>query len=101
MYVEALNESEGMLSNRVGFIDGTKIQIALTSMNMHQRSVYSGQKWMLCLAYETITTPDRLIFHIYRPIEGRQPDVYLYPASGMDDLLSEHLIVNGIQYWIY
>lgn len=69
------------MTNCVGFIDGTKIRIARPSEYMHQRYVYSGHKRIHCLSYETITTPDGLIFHLYGSIEGRHPDAYLYRCS--------------------
>ncbi len=42
LYAEAVTWKGGMLKDRVGFIDGTKILIARPSGNIHQRSVYSG-----------------------------------------------------------
>ena len=68
---------------------------------MHQGSVYSRHKRMHYLSYQAVTTPDGLLFHKYGPIEGRKPDAYLICASSSDDLLSVHLMVDSIQYFIY
>eukprot|EP00171_Calliarthron_tuberculosum_P008950 IDg8950t1 len=86
----------------VGLIDGTKIKVARPSdSNSHQRCVYSGHKRFHCLTYQTVTTPDRLIFHIYGPIEGRRPDTYLYRKSGLEEHMKTKLIIEGTQHYIY
>lgn len=101
IYAESIIRKGGMLTTCVGFIDATKIRIARPSGHVHQRTVYSGHKRIHCLSYQTVTTPDGLIFHLYGPVEGRQPDVFLYPSSGLDETVRNGLIVNGIQYCIY
>ncbi len=68
IYAEAIQESGGALANCVGFVDGTKIRIALPGRNIHQRAVYGGHKRMHCISNQTITSPDGLIFHIYGPV---------------------------------
>eukprot|EP00171_Calliarthron_tuberculosum_P001540 IDg1540t1 len=66
-----------------------------------QRSCYSGHKRFHRLVYQTITTPDGLILHLYGSMEGRQPDAYLYRQSGIDEDLRHHYVVNGKQYYLY
>ncbi len=100
IYAEEFHASGGALAKYVGFIDGSEIRIARSGGNVHQRAVYSGHKRMHCLSYQTITTPDGLIFHIYVPIEGTQQGAYLYRSCGLDTVLRDALKVNGIQYCI-
>ena len=101
MYADAIHNRGGALLNCVGFIDGTKIKMARPKGYAHQRSVWSGHKRMHCFSYQTITTPDGLIFHMYGPVEGRQPDAYLYCKSKMDTVLEENMKVEDVQYCIY
>ncbi len=96
MYVEAVTKSGGPLDNGIGFIDGTKIQIAPPSGNAQKRSVYSGHKRMHCLSFQTVTTPDGLIFHMFGPIEGGQPDAYLYRATRLEDVSQDALKVGNV-----
>ncbi len=76
-------------------------QIARPSGNMDQNSVYKEHKRMHCLSYQTITTPDGIVFHMYGPVEGRLPDAFLYRESCLDKVSGYNLFVNGIQYCIY
>eukprot|EP00171_Calliarthron_tuberculosum_P021462 IDg21462t1 len=97
MHASALNsiyQYTGCLKKCVGFIDGTKIRMCRPSgPGTLQRSVYSGHKRMHCLVYQTITTPDGLIFHMYGPVEGRRPDCYKYCASNLNEWLRDTLLV--------
>jgi len=89
------------LDNCIGFIDCTKIQICRPGgPSVNQRSVYSGHKRFHCSIYQTITTPDGLVFHVYGPEEGRRHDLTLYRKSNMDQLLQNHLLIDR-QYCIY
>jgi len=102
LYARSIQENGGALNSCVGFIDGTKIKMARPSgPAMHQRAVYSGHKRFHCLTYQTISTPDGLIFHLFGPIEGRRADAYLYHASDIDDILRVNLNIGNIQYYIY
>lgn len=56
-------------------------------------------KGIYCLVYQT--TPDGLIFHLFVPIEGRQPDEYLYHKSDLESKLRENLNINRKRYCIY
>ena len=100
MYAEYISR-RGMLNTCVGFIDGTKIRISRPDLHLHQRAVYSGHKRVHCLPYQTAKPPDGFLLHLYGPVEGRQPDAFLYRASGLDATLCNGLKVKGIQYCIY
>eukprot|EP00171_Calliarthron_tuberculosum_P004305 IDg4305t1 len=52
-----------------------------------QRAVFSGHKRFHCLMYQTITTPDGLIFNLFGPIEGRHADAFLYMKSDIESAL--------------
>ena len=101
-YASVIAARGAPLENCVGFIDCTKVQMCRpggTSTN--KRSVYSCHKRFHCLLYQTITTPDGLVFHLYRPVEGRRHDMTLYRRSTMEELLQNSLWTGGKQYCIY
>jgi nuclease HARBI1 len=103
-YSRALGEV-APLSNCVGFIDCTKIQISRPGgPSANQRALFSGHKRYHCFSYQTITTPDGLVFHMYGPEEGRRHDTTPYRKSDMNLHLSESLTINGdlpTQFCIY
>ena len=51
--------------------------------------------------YQTVTTPDGLIFAMHGPIEGRRHDITLFRESGWDDALRNHLTTNERQFYIF
>jgi DDE superfamily endonuclease len=81
----------------VGFIDGTLIEIARPPSFM-QRATYSGHERRPGLKWQMITTPDGMLFHIFGPFEGRRHDMHLYSESGLDSILVERLLIEGVQY---
>jgi hypothetical protein len=94
-YSRALNDVVP-LKNCVGFIDCTKISISRPGgESANQRALYSGHKRYHCFSYQTITTPDGLVFHMYGPEEGRRHDTTLYRKSNMDHHLSQSLTTTG------
>lgn len=102
LYAQCIVTSGGLLDKCVGFIDGTNIKMArLGGSRTLQRATYSGHKRIHCLSYQTVTTPDGLIFHLYGPVEGRQPDRFLYRKSNLDAVLQESLSIEGEQHYIY
>eukprot|EP00171_Calliarthron_tuberculosum_P021988 IDg21988t1 len=102
LYASCIKAVGGKLDRCVGFMDGTKIQMVRPGgASTLQRSCYTGHKRFHCLVYQTITTPDGLILHLYGLVEGRQPDAYLYRQSGIDEDLRHHLVVDGKQYYLY
>lgn len=102
LYAESICCRGSPLDKCVGFIDCTKIQMQRPGgANTNQRAVYSGHKRFHCLVYQTITTPDGLIFHMHGPQVGRRHDITLYRQSGLDDILENSLLIDGQQFYIY
>ena len=93
---------EAPLDNCVGFIDFTKVQICRPEgPSNNQRSAYLGHERFHCLVYQTITTPDGLVFNLFGPVEGCPHEMTLYTMRNMEDLLSSSLHIGGKQYCIY
>ena len=63
-----------------GFIDGTIRLIARPIRN--QRIMFSGHKRLHC-----INAPNRLIAHMYGPIQGRWHDAFILAMSGVCEKL--------------
>lgn len=90
------------MPNFIGFIDCTKIEITIPGgPGFNKRACYSGHKRFHCLIYQTITTPDGLIFHLFGPEAGKLLDITLYRQSGMYSILKQALNIYGQQYFIY
>ena len=101
-YAKSIRQQRSLLTHCVGFIECTKIEMCRPGgPGVNQRACYSGHKRFHCLIYQTITTPDGLIFHMYVPEAGRRHDLTLYRESGMDNSLEQSLHVQGQQYYIY
>ena len=101
-YASVIEGKGAPLDNCVGFIDCTKVQMCrLEGPSTNQRSVYSGHKRFYCLIYQTITTPDGLVFNLFGPVEGRRHEMTLYRMSGMEKHLSSSLEIDGKQYFTY
>jgi nuclease HARBI1 len=83
-----------------GFSDGTLIEIA-RPRSMLQRATYSGHKIRPGLKWQVITTPDGMLFHIFGPYEGRRHDMHLYTESGLDDILNENILIDGVQHYLF
>lgn len=102
MHAKAIHEEGAPLNNCVGFIDCTRIAMCRPGgRSVLQRSTYSGHKRIHCLIYQTITTPDGLMFYMYGPEVGRRHDMTLYRQSGIGDELAAVLLIDGKQYCIY
>lgn len=56
---------------------------------------------MHCLVYQTITTPDALMFSFYGPDVGRRHDLTLLRQSQWEKQLEVVLDVNGVRYYLY
>lgn len=67
----------------------------------NQRACYSGHKRMHCLIYQTIRTPDGLIFSLYGPEVGQRHDLSLLRNSGVADSLASCLLIEKRQFYIY
>ena len=102
LYANSIKNAGAPLDSCVGFIDCTKIQMCRPGGHGSiQRSCYSGHKRYHCLIYQTLTTPDGLIFHMYGPEVGRRHDLTLLRESGLGESLSNCLNVNGRQFYIF
>ena len=102
MYAESIHKAGAPLDSCVGFIDCTKIQMSRPGGHSSlQRSCYSGHKRFHCLMYQTVSTPERLIFHLYGPEVGRRHDLTLLRESKLQDRLQVCLKINGSQFYIY
>ena len=102
IYSECIPRRSDAAPNCFGFLDGTKVKMCRPGGNSaYQRSAYSGHKRYHCPLYQTVSTTDGLIFHLYEPIEGRKPDSYLYRMSSLEEELKEHPFIEGVQYYLY
>jgi DDE superfamily endonuclease len=92
------------LSNCVGFIDCTKIQISRPGgPPANQRALFSGHK-PYHYSYQTITTPHGLVIHMYGQEEGRRQDTALYGKIDINLHLTESPTINRdppTQFYIY
>lgn len=94
-YAETVQGKRVRLSNVVGFIDCTKIQMCRPGgYGSLQRTCYWGHKRFYCPIYQSVTTPDVLIFHLNRLESGRRHDITLYRQSGLDEVLRNCLLIN-------
>lgn len=72
LYASSVRTNGGTLESFVGLIDSTNINIMHSGCeNTMQRCVYGRHKRVLCLTYQTVTTQNGLIFHLFGPIEER------------------------------
>jgi DDE superfamily endonuclease len=92
-------KSDNATQHCVGFIDGTLVEIARPS-GTQQRATYSGHKRRPRLKWRGMTTPEELLFHTFGPFEGRRHDMHVYAESGLDEILSEELLVEGVQHCV-
>lgn len=101
-YAKAIRDAGAPLDRCVGFIDCTRIRMCRPGgHNSYQRAVYSGHKRVHCLIYQTVTTPDGLMFSLYGPMEGRRHDMTLLRESNWNEVLSQCLFIDGEWFYIY
>jgi nuclease HARBI1 len=101
LYARKIAEkSRNATQHCIGFIDGTLIEIARPP-GLMQRATYSGHKRRPGLKWQAVTTPDGIVFHCFGPFEGRRHDMHLYAQSGIDDVLSQELQIDGVQHYLY
>jgi hypothetical protein len=93
-------KSRNATQHCVGFIDGTLIEIARPA-GLMQRATYSGHKRRNGLKWQCITAPDGLFLHVFGPFEGRRHDMHLYTESGLDGVLSDALLIEGAQHYLF
>jgi len=90
-------DSGAYLDRCVGFIDGTTIFVARPGGG-YQRACYSGHKRKHSIKFQSVLTPDGLLFKFSGPWERRRHDMTLFHESGLDDILPNALIINGEQH---
>lgn len=100
-FSNCIQNCSNALSNCIGFIDGTVIAIARPGTDAMQRDCYNGHKRKHALKYQAITTPDGMVLNLCRPVVGRRHDWYMYIMSGLDEVLPEVLLIDGIRYCIW
>lgn len=101
-YADAIHEAGAPYPDCIGFIDCTKIKMQRPGgHSSNQRACYSGHKRMHCLNYQTLSTPDGLIFALHGPVEGRRHDLTLLRNSGWVTVLQECLSTAERQFYIF
>lgn len=99
MYVEVIRSKGDPLDTCVGFINYTKHQMCHPGgAGENQRARYYGNKQCHCLVYQTVTTPDGLMFNLYGPEAGRRYDMTLYREEDLDRILKSALSIAETQY---
>lgn len=99
-YARCVSDRGAPHTKVVGFIDGTTIRVARPGRGL-QRCMYSGHKRDHVMKFQSVVTPDGLLFHLYGPVEGRRHDLTMYNESGMDEVLSHSLLIGEHQYCLY
>lgn len=100
LYAYAICNSGDSLNKGVGFIDGITINIDKPREET-QRATCSGYKRRNCMKYQDISTPDRLVFRMFGPIDGRRHDMTAFRWSEIKEELERTLLTDGVQYYIY
>lgn len=100
LYSSRIAATGANLDRCVGFIDGTALFLTRPGAGL-QRSCYSGHKRRHAIKFQSVLTPDGLVFHLYGPVEGRRHDMTLYHESGLDTTLATALLIDGQRYYIY
>lgn len=90
------------LEQCTAFIDCTKIRITRPyRLGSIQSACHMDLKRMHCLIYQTLPTPDGLMFAVHRPKVGRRHDMTLYHQSGWEQILESCLFIDRVKYYIY
>jgi len=100
VYADAVRRRGAPLQTCVGVIDVTAIHVSRPCDGL-QRACYSGHKRRQVLTFQSVTTPDGLVFHMYGPHEGRRNDTVMYYESGQDEDLRQTLLIDGVQHCLY
>lgn len=56
---------------------------------------------MNCLVYQSIKTPEGLMFCLYGPVKGLRPDLTLHRQRGWEDVLQHCLTIDEEYHYIY
>jgi hypothetical protein len=86
VFSEAISNAGAPLTNCWGFIDGTARPICRPTVD--QRLFYSGHKRQHCVKYQSVTTPDGIISHMFGPVAGRHHDLFVLLQSQLANILS-------------
>ncbi|ETL82268.1 hypothetical protein L917_17551 [Phytophthora nicotianae] len=76
-FAQAIYDQGGELDRVWGFVDGIVRGICRPAGAHAQRSVYNGHKRKHALKFQTVVTPDGMIFHLFGPVEGCRHDIVL------------------------
>jgi hypothetical protein len=79
-FANAIHDAGAPLTECIGFIDGTARPCARPTY--HQRPCYSGHYRTHCLKFQSIVTPDGMLY-IYGPEAGSHHDMYLLNKSNV------------------
>jgi hypothetical protein len=93
-YEKSVEKKGYPLDSVVAFIDSIGIEIA-RPRGISQRATHSGHKRNNCLKFQAISAPDRLVLHLFGPVEGRRHEMFLYKESGIDDNLRSSLVISN------
>ncbi|ETV78812.1 hypothetical protein H257_07642 [Aphanomyces astaci] len=96
----AIHDSGAPLDCCIGFIDGTVRGICRPGKGV-QKTAYNGHKRKHALKFQSITTPDGIIVHLYGPEPGSRHDAYFLERSGILAILSDVLVTDTKRYVIY
>ncbi|CAB3991852.1 Hypothetical predicted protein [Paramuricea clavata] len=80
-YADAIHAKGAALDNCFGFVDGTVRPICRPKKL--QRSVYNGHKRVHAIKFQSVSLPNGLIGHLYRPVEGKRHDASMLAESGL------------------
>jgi hypothetical protein len=98
-FSERISSKGAPLTDCIGFIDGTVRPICRPGKN--QKAVYNGHKRVHSLKYQSVTSPEGLIIHLFGPIEGARHDSFLLAESGLREKIELHCCINSIQKYLY
>ncbi|ETI49700.1 hypothetical protein F443_06502 [Phytophthora nicotianae P1569] len=98
-YTSAVRVNRGELRNVWGFIDGTIRRMCKPLGNAEQQALYSGHKRCHGIKFQSVTTPDGIISHLFGPAEGRLHDLTLLDASGLEETIQNDQRFDG--YLLY
>ena len=96
MYADSIENAGASLHSCVGFIDCTKTKMTrLGGHSRQQRGCYKGHQTFHCLIYQTVTTPDGLLFNQYGTEAGRSHDVTPEDKVGSRNVFETVLTTTG------
>lgn len=84
-YAKATFDRCHSLDNCIGFIDGTNREIARPTAL--QQTFYSGHKHYHSIKFQSWSTPDGLISHIFGPVPGARHDGYMWQKSKVGSVM--------------